>query len=250
MKRYYKLVCILTVLNVFISACVRPANNGPLTVSPTPQDELGSTFNCIVTDLSFTNSDNLIYVVFINEDNRIGGTGVINVPAGTPIFIDELGTLSPFRMEEIVIGQKLIVNGSYVTEGVPMVTKATKIVFLDRGPQASLTPLQTRIQADIEGVITEIAESEDANFSGYNLTIDGFCPREDVEGQFESITVTQRTLVWSEEDTGYYVRDLEFLKTGQTVTILLEEGYSRVIEGSQLIGRSYNPVLEIIVGSE
>ncbi len=247
MKNNHRFFYALLVLVFLLSGCVSSPSVVSPTVTTTAQAVPGTQYNGVVTDTTYPTVNNLVHIdiVMINKDNQTAGiSAIVLIPPEAELFYDEQGTLYPYKIQDIVIGQKFIVTASQVTEGMPPGIFAKKIVFLDMGPQDSLTPILTWTKPNIEGVINEVTKNENPGWSGVNLTLDGVGLPNNVEHLFTSISVTERTLIWSKDRDGYSLRKLDDLHPGQSVTILLRNYYDYVSPGT------YNPVVEIIVDSE
>ena len=244
MKNNHRLFYALSVLVFLLSGCVSFPSVVYPTVTTTAQAVPGTHYDGVVTDTTYPTVNNLVHIdiVMISKDNQTAGiSAIMIIPPEAELFYDEQGTLYPYKIQDIVVGQKFIVTASEVYEGMPPGIFAKKIVFLDMGPQDSLTPILTWTKPNIEGVINEVTKNDNLGWSGVNLTIDGADLPNNVEHLFTFISVTERTLIWSKVKDGYLLRKLDDLHPGQSVTILLGNNYDNVSPGT------YNPVVEIIV---
>ncbi len=244
MKNSHTVIFALLVIVFLLSSCVSSFSVASPTVTTSTQAVPGTHYDGVVTDTTYPTVNNLVHIdiVVINKNNQTaGGAGIVLIPPEAEILYDEHGTLYPYKIEDIVVGQKFIVTASEVYEGGLPVIFANKILFLDKGPQDSLTPILTWTKPSIEGVVNQVTENETPGWSGVNLTIDGVDLPDNVEHLFTFISVTERTLIWSKVKDGYLLRKLDDLHPGQSVTILLGNNYDNVSPGT------YNPVVEIIV---
>lgn len=244
MNNSHRFIYTVQILLLLLSGC----GNTPEVVTPeiTPPDQTmsGIRLNGIVTDTHSSISNNLIHIAVVDESNQIGIPGVVSILPETPTFIQEQGVFAPFKIENIVIGQKITVIASEVLEGVPLSIKATEVLLRDNGPKDSMTPLLTWIKPDFEGVIKEITTVNNASTPVLNLTIDPVSIQDHGKNQLLFISITEKTIIWTKDKDGYSLKKLGYIVPGQSVNILLFQDHD------SLFPSTYNPVLEIIVNSE
>lgn len=243
MKNKHIIITSLSVIVFLLTGCVSSLSVVSPTVATTAQSMTGS-YDGIVTDTTYPTVNNLVHIdiVVINKNNQTaGGAGIVLIPPEAEVLYEDQGKLIPYKLQDMVVGQKFIVTASDVYEGGLPVIFAKKIVFLDMGPQDSLTPILTWRKPSIEGVITEVIKNENPGWSGVSLTIDGVGLPDKVRHLFTPISITERTLIWSNDREGYSLRKQDDLHLGQSVTILLRNNFDYVSPGM------YNPVVEIII---
>jgi len=84
------------------------------------QDVPGTHYEGVVTDTTYLTVNNLVQIVIINKKNQSNGCpAIVVIPPEAEIFYDEQGTLVPYDLEDIIVGQKFTVSPSEVTEGMP-----------------------------------------------------------------------------------------------------------------------------------
>ena len=245
MKNKHGFFFSLSVIVLLLNACVSAPSDVSPTVTIAVQDVPGTHYEGVVTDTTYLTVNNLVQIVIINKKNQSNGCpAIVVIPPEAEIFYDEQGTLVPYDLEDIIVGQKFTVSPSEVTEGMPPGILAKRIIILDKGPQDSLTPILTWTKPDIKGVISELNKNESPDWSGVNLTIDGIDLQDNVEHLFTFLSVTEQTLIWSKDKDGYSLKEMDYLQPGQSVTVLLRNYYDHGSPGT------YNPIIEIIVNPE
>ena len=244
MNIHHRFIYTVQILLLLLSGCSTTLVVDTSEITPPTQTKSGIRLNGIVTDTSYAVSHNLVHIALVDESNQIGVPGVVSIPPEAPILLQEQGVFSPFKIENIVIGQKVTVIASEVLEGVPFSTVATEVLLRDTGPKDSLTPLSTWIKPHFEGVIKDITTGNNAGFSVLNLTIDGVSIQDNAKIQFQFISITEKSMIWIKSKDGYLLEKPGYLVPGQSVSILLFQAYDSQIPGT------FNPVLEIIVNSE